>query len=940
MNLKKGIIRIFALIIAAVILLCMNSAVCYADNEKLVDNVELGENVATSNIKQSYTAYLSEYSKSDYSRDNIICNLDGIILEQTVDFAVTVENSGLYRIGMSYKTLDIKMSTVRIGVMVDGQYPYSNMEQLDFPRMWMDEDSVVRTDDLGNEFASQQILYDNYYYNEAIDETVECSEKFMVYLEAGSHNVSLVPLVGKIQIEYFKFSAASSPKEYSAPSESEQFYNGETVILEGEDASVKSSYYLVDKSDNASVQVTPQSTQNNLMNYIGGGNWKNVGDTLVWVTPELEAGYYQLGFSYRQNSNIGGKSYRILSIDGKVPFAEAEKIGFSYDADWQKGFFESDDGTPYLIYLDKGKHEIALTVTAAELAEVRTLLTEAIAMLGDLYIDITKITGENVDIYRDYDLFSQISDMEERLKTIHNSLIKSGEVLLKLIGEKSGSKYSVIMNMAQTIKQMLENKYESHRYKDTYYSNYCSVSSVLQELREMPLDIDKITLTAVGQTEPFESSNSFQQLWFSLKRFVVSFSKEYNSVANSEIDNDSITIWVNWGRDQAQVLNSLIKRSFVPTNKVNVNLKLVNATVIQAVLSGNGPDCFLQMHRSEPVNLAMRGVLYDLSSFDDYKEILGRFQEGAETPYRYNGGLYALPDSQNFFMMFYRKDILDEYGLDVPNTWEEFDLTAKLLMRNNMSVWIPISAVTDASTNGGVGSTSMLPTLLLQNNVPLYAEDGKKTNLLSAEAMEIFGKWTSYYTKLKFPKTLDFYNRFRTGTTPLGIAPYTTYNTIKAAASEIDGLWGVTIVPGTTLDDGTVSHTSSGGGTGCVILNSSKNKEGAWKFLKWWTSADTQLTYSNDLESVLGPTGRVALSNVEALKNLSWEEEHLENVINAWNNVEEVPEYPGSYYVARSIYQAYWNVVNSNKNSKDMLMKFGKEANDEIARKWNQYLNR
>ena len=397
---------------------------------------------------------------------------------------------------------------------------------------------------------------------------------------------------------------------------------------------------------------------------------------------------------------------------------------------------------------------------------------------------------------------------------------------------------------------------------------------------------------------------------------------------------------MNWGRDQAQVLNSLVKRSFVPDKGINVNLKLVNATVIQAVLSGNGPDCFLQMHRSEPVNLAMRGVLYDLSNFEGYEEILDRFQEGAEIPYMYDGGLYGLPDSQNFFMMFYRKDILDEYGLEVPKTWEQFDLNAKLLMRNNMSVWIPISAVTDASTNGGVGSTSMLPTMLLQNGVKLYAEDGRKTNLLSPDAMEVFERWTSYYTKLKFPKTLDFYNRFRTGTTPLGIASYTTYNTIKAAASEIDGLWGVTSVPGTVMNDGTVSHISSGAGTGCVILNSSKNKKGAWEFLKWWTSTETQLTYSNDLESVLGPTGRVALSNVEALKNLSWEPEHLEEVVSAWENVEEVPEYPGSYYVARSIYQAYWNVVNSNKNSKDMLMKFGKEANDEIARKWNQYTNR
>ena len=763
MNLKKGIIRNFAIIMAVLIFLNLGSSICSAENVETAKNEVSKQIISTENKENSYSAYLSKYSESDYSQDSVIFDFNDTILDKSaVDFEVNVKKSGLYRIGMSYKALDAKMATVKIGLKIDGEFPYLNMEEIEFPRMWMDEDSEVRTDDAGNEFASQQILYQNYYYNEALDESVECKENFMVYLTQGNHKVTLIPLKDKIQIDYFKFAAAVSANEYSYPSNSEQYYKGETVVLEGEDATVKSSYYLIDKSDNSSAQVTPQSTVKNIINYIGGGNWKNVGDTLVWTTPELEAGYYQLGFSYRQNSNIGGKSYRLLTIDGEVPFLEAEKIGFSYSADWEKGFFESEDEKPYLIYFDKGKHEISLTVTAAEMAEVRTLLTDAIAMLGDLYIDITKITGETVDIYRDYDLFTQISDMEERLKTIRSSLIKSGDVLLNLTGEKSGSKYSVIMNMAQTIKQMLDNKYESHRYKDTYYSNYCSVSSVLQELREMPLDIDKITLTAVGAEEPFECSNSFEQFWFSLKRFIVSFSKDYNTVSASEKENNSITIWVNWGRDQAQVLNSLVKRSFVPETGVNVNLKLVNATVIQAVLSGNGPDCFLQMHRSEPVNLAMRGVLYDLSTFDDYEEILNRFQKGAEIPYGYNGGLYALPDSQNFFMMFYRKDILDEYGLKVPKTWDEFDLTAKLLMRNNMSVWIPISAVTDASTNGGVGSTSMLPTMMLQNGVKLYSDDGKKTNLLSAEAMEVFGKWTSYYTKLKFPKTLDFYNRFRT----------------------------------------------------------------------------------------------------------------------------------------------------------------------------------
>ena len=942
MNLKRSTVRFFTALLIIISLIYSDVSIVFAANDEAVKDSTVDLSVFDANNENSYSAYLAQFSDSDYSSQNVVCDLKGTVLENdTIEFDIQVEENGLYGIGMSYKALDDQKSTVNIGVMLDGDYPYSNMRNLTLPRMWTDSESEITTDDAGNEFAAQQILYTEYYYSEAVDETVECGEKFAVYLTKGTHKVAVLPISGKVQIEYFKFSSLVSADKYSAPTDKSQFYTGERIVIEGEDAAVKSSYFLVDKNDSSAADVTPQSAERSLMNYIGGGNWKTVGETLVWQTPELEAGYYQIGFFFRQNTNIGGKSYRILTVDGEIPFSEAEKIGFSYDDNWQEKFFSDKDDTPYLIYLSEGTHEIALTVTAADIAEVRSMLTNATSQLGDLYVDMTKITGETVDIYRDYDLFSQIGDMQERLENIRSLLKGAGERLLEITGEDSGSNYSVIMNMVMTVEQMLDNKYEAHRYKSTYYSNYCSVSSVLQELRSMPLDLDKISLTAVGENEPFEKSNFIDRVVFSIKRFIVSFTKDYNGVSASKSEDNSVTVWVSWGRDQAQVLNALVKRSFTPETGIDVNLKLVNASVIQATLSGKGPDCLLQQIRSEPVNLAMRDVLYDLSQFEDCDEVLERFQDGADTPYRYKEGLYALPDTQTFFMMFYRKDILAEYGLEVPETWEEFDLVAKLLMRNNMSVYLPNSTVSSvAQANVGVGSNNIYPSLLLQNGISLYSEDGKQTNLLSADAMEVFKKWTDYYSKLKFPVSLDFYNRFRTGTTPLGIATYTTYTTFKVAAPEIDGLWGITSIPGTIREDGTVSYASSGGGTGCVILKDSNNPKGAWEFLKWWTDADTQLTYSNDLESILGPTGRVALSNVEALKGLSWDEGECEQILNAWQSVEEIPEYPGSYYVSRSIYQAYWNVVNSNKNTKDMLMKYGTEANDEIARKWKQYTNR
>jgi len=919
-----------------------NVGVAYADTENndINSSVSNTETYLNNDDDNSYTNYISKYKNENFSNNGVSVKLNNAILDKTpVNFKIDIKSSGVYGIGMTYKALDNSMGDINIGLKIDGNYPYSDASKFEFPRMWCDDENEKNVDDMGNEYSPSQILYDDYCYNEAIDDAVTFHDKFYVYLKKGTHDISLIPVKGKLSIKDFSFASTADAEKYSKENDESKYYSGNPIIIEGEDAKIKSNYFLIGKSDTASTTVTPHNPEKRMINYIGG-NWSAVGDTLTWNTPELKEGYYCLGYIFRQNTIIGSKSYRTLLIDGKSPFKEAQTIGFNYDDTWQEGIFSDENSNPYYIYFSAGVHKISMTVTSGEMGEVRQMLTNAVSLMGELYIDITKITGETVDIYRDYNLFKQIGDMESRLKNIRDILKRSGDKLLEITGEKSGSNYSVITNMVEVINQMLDNKFEAHRYKSYYYTNYCSVSSVLQDLRSMPLDLDKLILYSPKETKVFNKVSLAEKIKFSIVRFLISFSNDYSSISSSNSEK-SIDVWVNWGRDQAQVLSSLVERSFTPKTGISVNIKLVNASVIQAVLSGKGPDCLLRHARSEPVNLAMRGVLYDLSSFDDYKEVLTRFMKGADTPYWYKDKLYALPDSQSFFVLFYRKDVLKEYGISVPTTWEKFDLAAKLLMRNNMNVYLPSTAVTDVSqANAGVGSNNIFPSLLLQNGIKLYEPNGKKTNLLSADSMKVFEKWTNYYTKLKFPKTMDFYNRFRTGTTPMGIAGYGLYTTLKVAAPELDGLWEFTAIPGTTKSDGTISHTSAGSGTACSIMKMSKNPELAWEFLKWWTDTETQLNYSNDLETILGPTGRVPLSNVEAIKGLDWDDNSLDELLNAWQEVEEIPEYPGSYYVSRSIYQAYWNVVNTSKSTKDMMMQYGKEADDEIARKWEQYTNR
>ena len=114
----------------------------------------------------------------------------------------------------------------------------------------------------------------------------------------------------------------------------------------------------------------------------------------------------------------------------------------------------------------------------------------------------------------------------------------------------------------------------------------------------------------------------------------------------------------------------------------------------------------------------------------------------------------------------------------------------------------------------------------------------------------------------------------------------------------------------------------------------------AWEFIKWWVSADTQYSYSFNCEAVLGQSGRVTTSNVEALKRLSWDSKSLKVIMEQWANVKELPEVPGSYYVSRSIDQAFWAVYNNEATPKEALTKWNKSCNAEIERKIEEYADK
>lgn len=310
----------------------------------------------------------------------------------------------------------------------------------------------------------------------------------------------------------------------------------------------------------------------------------------------------------------------------------------------------------------------------------------------------------------------------------------------------------------------------------------------------------------------------------------------------------------------------------------------------------------------------------------------------ADVPYIYKNGVYALPDSQSFYLMFYRTDVFEALNLSVPQTWDEFLAVTAVLQRNNMASWIPYTQIADSNTvNIGVGGLNLFASILQQNGAEFYNEDRNHCLLDSKSAYKAFSFWTEMYTKYKMPTTASFYNRFRIGTMPLGIEVYTTYTQLKQAAPEIDGRWSIATVPGTSREDGTIDKTVSGAGTGCGILFSSKRKAEDWEFLKWWTDEETQLKYNNNVESILGAISRSTTATTGAFEQMVWTASDLKVLMEQRSYIKEIPEVAGSYYVSRAVDQAFWSVINDGEAPKDALMKWSDIANNEIERKIKQY---
>lgn len=860
--------------------------------------------------------------------------------EGSVSWTVNIPETGVYNIKMIYEALESNTNDVEFSLLIDGESPYATASRITLSKRWINE-SEIKQDSRQNDIRPGQISTPCWQETPLEDIDGLFNEPLEFYMEAGEHTITFESEKAEFAVKSFTFYQYEAPAAYTAPSDSDLTQaQGQKITLEGETAAYKSSrtlYPTSDKSSYLTSSANGSSPTKTRYNTIGSGSWTQSTQTVTWEFNVDKAGYYKIGIRGRQDQMRGMYSNRRLYVNGEVPCLEANQIKFYYDTDWSITTPKSENGDDLYFYLQAGTNTISLEAVPGEIGEIMGDLDELVYNINSYYRQIRQITGPDPDEYNNYMIDTAIPSIVPDFKEYAQTLRDKKAEIEKLSGS-GGTEAETLEKMAIVLDKCIKKPDLIPEMMSQIKDNITSVSSFVNQYREQPLEVDMIEVATSDQDFTSCDKSFFGSLGFGFKGFIGSFFEDYNAL--SDEDESAMECWVMLGRDNAEALQQLISSEYNPTAKTKINLKLVQGGIVEATFAGKGPDLALFMGGDFPIQLAARGVLTDLTTFSDFDEVKSRFADDATVLYQYNGGTYGLPCDQTFPMLFYRSDILSEYGIDPAtdlNTWDGLLNCLPTLQRNYLEVGLILPVMT---STGGTTQVSAITEpgntfamLLLQQGLNYYNDEQTKTTFDTQEAVNAFDTWTKFYTKYSFQQTYDAFTRFRTGDMPVVIQNYTFYNQLSVAAPEIKGCWGFQPVPGTVQEDGTINHAANSNGSGAIIFTKAADQEGAWDFIKWFTSTDAQVKYGNNIESILGTMGRYATANEEALQQLSWTTSEVNLLLDQLNSQVEIPIIPASYGVTRNVMNAFRAVVNDYDNARDTLFWYNKDINDEITRK-------
>jgi len=867
-----------------------------------------------------------------------------------ISFEVEVATAGLYNIAITYFNQPGRSSDMQRSLFINDEIPFFEASTLTFLRTWRNETDTFQVDNQGNEIRPNQVEEHMWHTHVLNSPENGYSQPLFFHLEAGVNRISFVSIREPKLVRDVTIFQAPVPVPYADVSKQGLSpATGEIISIAGQLANRRSSPSLFPIADRSSPAPQPYSPRHILLNSIGGQGWSTPGQWIEWDFYVENPGLYNIALSINQNIIQDAHVYRSITINGQHPFAEMQAVSFPYSNTWRVDTLGRRD-TPFEFFLPAGHHTIRMEATLGSYSQYLRDIQESVLRISAFYRQIVMITGPAPDNQRDYQIGRRLPHLEAGLIAERVELDRIHAGLSAISDGINVQRDSVIRTMSTQLSAIYANVDNTPRHLSRLQNSIGALGTWMMDVRNQPLQVDYIFVMPAGESAPRINNGIFRRIWHEISTLFFSFFIDYSAIGDISEGGEvrTITVWTGTagfpltgagttlagsgiGRDQANVIRSLIDSDFTPNTGISVNLMLVDmSTLLPATLAGQGPDVALMVEANIPMDFAMRGAVADLSGFPGFDEVAARFNPQGMMPYRFRDYAFALPVTQTFPMLFYRRDILNELEIEPPDTWDDVRTILSVLNENHMTFGLPVGTMDTTPATFGL--------FLYQAGGRFYADDGLYSELDSDISVSAFRDFTRFFTDYRLPEQYDFANRFRMGEMPVAVADFRMYNLLQVFAPEISGLWSFRKVPGTVRPDGSIDYSSIIGGTAVAMMERSSDKDAAWQFMEWFTSAQAQTNFGRAIESLMGAAARFPTANEEAFMQLPWGIQEFNRLMEQYEYIVGIPQVPGGYLANRQIHNAFFRVLHGGRiGPREALTDNVRYINDEIRRKRREF---
>ncbi|PSK90193.1 multiple sugar transport system substrate-binding protein [Murinocardiopsis flavida] len=265
---------------------------------------------------------------------------------------------------------------------------------------------------------------------------------------------------------------------------------------------------------------------------------------------------------------------------------------------------------------------------------------------------------------------------------------------------------------------------------------------------------------------------------------------------------------------------------------IQVRLRVITAgpeggyqSMFSALEAGTGPDLAQVEYEQLPAFLLEQGLenlsLYDVEQYKD--DFIDWQWEMCSS----GGQVYAIPQASGPMAFYYRHDLFDEWGIDVPTTWDEYRDAARAVREAAPGVRM--------ETFSPIGAQWMMA-LAHQAGAHWVRTDGDTwvLDMVDATTRKVLEFWAGMIeddlVDLAPISTASWFKQLQTGDAPtlLGASWYDAI--IKGNAPDTEGSWRVARMP---QWEAGAKTSANWGGSATAVLRSCEYPREAAAFAHW-----------------------------------------------------------------------------------------------------------